>query len=370
MMSYRRRSRILSIRGLFRGWLERGIVKVFFKRIGEHFFLLLGGPVFFQTLRTACQLNLFGLLSSKPGLTKQEIASHLGIAEYPTLILLMSCVALKFLKKSGERYRCSRLLASRLDKNSPRSMVPILEWMHHIVYPSMFYYLELMIQSRAVGLEIFKGEEDNLYARLTHDPKLEKIFHEAMQTNSQATNTLFVEMIKFSNFSRILDVGGGNGENIIRIVKRYPNVSGTVLDFSTVAEMAMKKFKDEGLDHRLKAIGANFLEEDFPRGHDCILFCHLTSVVPEETNRQLMRRAYEALEPGGVACIYAPFMDNDEGGPLLSALLSPYFLCTVNGKSRNYSWRETASWLEDAGFVKIIKARLIRNEGVILGFKP
>ena len=83
-----------------------------------------------------------------------------------------------------------------------------------------------------------------------------------------------------------------------------------------------------------------------------------------------MRKAYEVLEPGGLACIYAPFMDNYESGPLLSALASPYFLCTVNGKGRHYSRRETASWLEVAGFVNIIKAKLIRNEGVILGFKP
>lgn len=171
----RGRSRILSIRGIFRGWLERFIEKAFFGRI-SHYFLIFGGPVFFQTLRTACQLNLFNLLSKKPGLTRQEIATHLGIDEYPILILLMTCVALKLLKKSNGRYRCSRLFASRLDKNSPRSMVPILEWMHHIVYPSMFHYLESVMQARAVGLEIFKGEEDNLYARLTHDPKLEQIF--------------------------------------------------------------------------------------------------------------------------------------------------------------------------------------------------
>ncbi len=256
------------------------------------------------------------------------------------------------------------------DKDSPRSTIANLEWMHHIVYPSISYYFESVTQARAAGLEIFKGNEDNLYARLAHDRRLEQVFHESMQARSRATNSEFVELVQFSNFSRVLDVGGGNGENIIMIAKRYRNVRGTLFEFPTVAQKAAKRFRDEGLDDRLKPVGANILEKDFPRGHDCILFCHFTPIFSEDTNRDLMRRAYAALEPGGIVCIYTTFMENDESGSILSALLSPYFLCTVNGKGRHYSWRETTRWLQDAGFINITKAKLVRNDGVIVGFKP
>lgn len=175
-----------------------------------------GGPVFFQTVRTACQLDLFGLLNRKPGLTRQEIARHLNIEENSALVLLLTCVALKLLKKSGERYCCRRLAAKFLNKHCQRSLVLYLEWMHHIIYPSMFYYFESITQSRAAGLEVFKGDEDNLYAKLTHDPKVEQIFHEFMETRSRVTNAEFVELVKFSNFSQILDVGGGNGDETVQ----------------------------------------------------------------------------------------------------------------------------------------------------------
>ena len=117
-------------------------------------------------------------------------------------------------------------------------------------------------------------------------------------------------------------------------------------------------------------IHVNFLIEDFPMDHDCILFCHLCSNFSEAMNKELMRKAYQALEPGGLVCIYSAFMKDDETGPFRSALLSSYFLCTVNGQSRHYSWAETSSWLQDTGFINITKAKLIRNEGVLLGFKP
>ncbi len=364
------RFRALSVRGFLRRWLSRFIENVLLRKSRDHLLILAGGPVFFQTVRTASQLNLFGLLHKKPRLTMQEIAHHLNIDEYPARILLLTCVTLKLLKKSRGRYRCRRLPAMLFDKDSPRSTIPNLEWMHHIVYPSISCYFESVTQARAAGLEIFKGNEDNLYARLAHDQRLEQVFHESMQARSRATNSEFVELVQFSNFSRVLDVGGGNGENIILIAKRYPNVRGTLFEFPTVARKATKRFRDEGLSDRLKALGANILEKDFPRGHDCILFCHFTPIFSEDTNRDLMRRAYAALEPGGIVFIYTTFMENDESGSLLSALLSPYFLCTVNGKGRHYSWRETTGWLQDTGFVNITKAKLVRNDGVILGFKP
>jgi hypothetical protein len=68
-------------------------------------------------------------------------------------------------------------------------------------------------------------------------------------------------------------------------------------------------------------------------------------------------------------CIYAPFMNDRQTGPLQSALSSPYFLCTVNGEGRPYSWRETSAWLEEAGFVSITRVSLSPSEGGLLAFK-
>jgi ubiquinone/menaquinone biosynthesis C-methylase UbiE len=331
---------------------------------------IFGGPVFFQTVRTACQLDLFGLLKRNPGLTRQEIANHLKVDEYPARILLLTLVTLNLLKKSGNRYRCRRLAGIFLDKHSPRSAVSTLEWMHHIVYPSMFHYFESVSQRRPAGLQVFQGDENNLYGRLAHNPELEQVFHEAMQARSRSTNVEFVRTVKFSKFNRILDVGGGNGENLLTIAKSHPNVTGTLLDFPSVAETAAKRFRDQGLGDRLQAFGANILAEDFPKGHNCILFCHMTPIFSEETNRSFLKKAHDALEPGGIVCIYTTFMNNNESGPLLSALLSPYFLCTVNGQGRHYSWAETSSWLQDTGFMDITTAKLIRGDGVVLGFKP
>lgn len=360
---------VVSRRGSLRRWLRTLLTEVFARRVRHHFQLVLGGPVFFQTLRTACDLDLFGLLRRKPGLRLEEIAEELQIGAHPARILLMTCAALKLVRKVGLRYRCRAIVARRLERDDPQSLVPVLEWMHQIVYPSMFHYAEAVRQERPVGLQVFRGEEDNLYGRLAHDPGLQTVFHQAMRVRSRMTNAEFLDRVDFSGFKRVLDVGGGDGENILAIAKRHPDLQGTLFDFPPVAEMAARQFAEQGLHERLKALGGNIFEEDFPQGHDCVLFCHFTPNFSQAANRGLMKRAHVALEPGGMVCIYATFLNDRETGPFQAAMISPYFLCTLNGQGRHYSWREASSWLKEAGFADITRVRLPLDEGVLLGFR-
>ena len=56
----------------------------------ERLYFVFGGHIFFQTLRTAVQLDLFTLLAKDGPLTRQEIAKKLDIAEQPMRIVGMS----------------------------------------------------------------------------------------------------------------------------------------------------------------------------------------------------------------------------------------------------------------------------------------
>ena len=358
-------------RGLWRARLLRWLLRIPpFSLIEEKGYLLAGAPVFFATLRTACQLNLFGLVKSRPGLTLPEIAAALGIQEYPARVLLLTCAALRLVAKRGDRYYGRFVPGILFDPASPHSIVPLIEWVHHITYLSMFHYEAAVKEARPAGLEVFEGTEDNLYGRLARQPKLEECFHTTMNLRSRVSNRLLVQRVRFNEFPRVLDVGGGAGENLSTIAGHHPSVTGTLLDFPTVADRARERFAAEGLQSRFEAVGKDFLKEEFPTGYSCVLMAHLTPIFSETTNRELLRKAFDALVPGGMICICAPFMNDDETGPLDSALLSPYFLCTVNGQGRHYSLKETKAWLQDAGFVQIDHCDLSWNDQVLVGIRP
>lgn len=69
-----------------------------------------------------------------------------------------------------------------------------------------------------------------------------------MQARSRIANAGFLNRIDFSKFRRVLDIGSGNGENLLAIAKRYTSVQGTLFDFPSVAEMAARQFAEQGMD--------------------------------------------------------------------------------------------------------------------------
>jgi hypothetical protein len=352
------------------GWRRR-ITTLLWRRAERYTMPILGGPVFFAIARAAYRLNLIGILRQEPGLTFPQLKQRLKLEEQPLHVLLLGCVVLRLVRKRGERYYCGSVFARHLfDRGETFGVGPFLEWMQHIVAPSMRYLEESLREARAAGLDAFPGPGDTLYERMAHDPQLQAVFYAAMNARTRPINDWFVATVDFSAVRNVLDVGGGDGEVLAALAVRYPHLQGTVLELPAAARLAAERFRAQGLEHRLRAATADITRDDFPPGHDCVLFAHINGNHSPATNRDLLRRAFAALPAGGLVILYSAFMDDAATGPASSAMISAYFYCTVSGQGRQYSWRESEVWLREAGFASITRAVLVQNHGVILGRKP
>lgn len=353
------------------GRWRRHLTSLLWQR-AEHYALpILGGPVFFAIARAAYRFNLIGVLRREPGLTLPEICQRVSLAEEPARVLLLGCVALKMLRKRGERYYCGSLFATRMfDREETLGVGAFLEWMQHIVAPSMRYFEESLREERAAGLEALPGTGDDLYARLAGDPFLSDVFYAMMQARTRPLNEWFVKRVDFSGFRQVLDVGGGDGALLLALAEKYPHLHGTVLELPEVAALAAQRFRAGGLESRLRAIAADITRDPFPPGHDAVLFAHILGNHAQETNRGMLRRAFAALPSGGWVMLYSAYANDAGTGPASSAMISAYFYCTVSGRGRQYLWRECEAWLSEAGFVDITRVVLVQNHGVILGRKP
>ena len=172
---------------------------------------------------------------------------------------------------------------------------------------------------------MFEGSERTLYERLARVPALEQVFQRAMESISAQANQLLVDYVDFSGVAHLVDVGGGNGANIIRLARGYPRLKASVFDSPTVCEIARANIAAAGLSDRLGAVPGNCFADPFPTGADCILFCHFFTIWSEERNRELLRKAHAALEPGGAVMIFNMMQADDQRGPLTAAMDSPYF---------------------------------------------
>jgi cyclopropane fatty-acyl-phospholipid synthase-like methyltransferase len=233
----------------------------------------------------------------------------------------------------------------------------------------MHSFYDAIKSNKNVGLNEFEGEESTLYERLVHHPKLEKIFQDAMEQISAQANASFSEYVDLSHVKHLVDVGGGNGANIIALARKYPNLRATVFDSSTVCEIARKNIAAQGFANRLSATAGNCFVDAFPPGADCIIFCHFFTIWSEEKDQALIRKCFHALPSGGSVIVFNMMQSDDEDGPLTAAIGSPYFLTLATGEGMLYTWSEYESWMKQAGF-STKKQELPADHGVIIGVKP
>jgi ubiquinone/menaquinone biosynthesis C-methylase UbiE len=348
---------------------QRLLERTVLRRPLAHIYHMSGGHIYFQTLSAAVQFDLFTLLGRRGPLTRAQLAEALHIAEQPARILLLGLVTCGLLRRRGAAYVATPLADQLFNRDRPRNIADVVLWQHFINYRAMGHFHEALRANRNTGLAEFPGDEPTLYQRLAHDPALEKIFQDAMEAISRQSNHLLAEAIDFNQFKHIVDVGGGNATNIIRLAQKYPHLKADVFDFPSVCAIAREKVAAAGLSDRLGAVPGDCFADEFPTGVDGILFCHFLTIWSPEQNRALLQKACRALTPGGVVIVFNQMQHDTEDGPLSAAMGSPYFLTLATGVGMLYTWNEYEEWMRAAGCTRVWRRKLVRDHGVIIGLK-
>lgn len=331
--------------------------------------LLMGGHTAFQLVWAGVQLGVFDSLERRPNQTAENLRESTGLAERPLRILLTGLTALRVVVKNTDGYRNAPMTSAMLVKDAPGNWVDVLGWQAHIVYPGQIDFVESLKQNTNVGLKRFPGNEDNLYARLTHDPFLERVFQDAMSSLSHSANQDFVKNIDLSGVRHLVDAGGGNGENAMTVARAFPQLKVTIFDSPSVCEIAKANIRAAGMEDRVDTRPGNFFETDFPQGIDAIMFAHMLTIWSPEKDTALLKRAHDALPKGGRVIIFNMMGWDDETGPMTTALGSPYFISIATGQGMLYAWKEYEQFLKDAGFAQTQRTELPKDHGILVGVK-
>lgn len=331
------------------------------------FMLIAAGHSAFQLLWAGVKFNLYTILSREPGLDLHEIARRTELNDYPCRVLLVGLTALGILKKDQERYFNAELTEKMLVKGSPDYFAPILGWQAHIVYPGLVDFVESLRHETNIGLRHFPGNGLTLYERLVNNPELEYIFQDSMSALSSQANYCIVDAYDFGRFSHIVDAGGGDGTNAIALAKRYANLKVTVYDSESVCRIAQQKIAEAGLEDRVFTYVGNFMTDPFPKNIDAIMFCHILTIWSMKHNLDLLKKCRESLSTGGSVVLFNMMGNDDDTGPLSTALGSPYFLAIATGEGMLHAWKDYEQACNKAGFSHVTRIdNLPLNHGLLI----
>lgn len=304
----------------------------------------------FQYLNAAFQLGLFTLLSEEPGSTRADIARRLGLRERPARILLLGCTAFGLLRKGGDRYY-NTPISEPFSMGSDQIPAAFIPFQQHCVYRPMWWFYDSLKEDTNIGLQReIEGSATTLYGRLAGHPELETTFHNMMASVSRLVAEDLARNIDLSNYTHLLDVGGGTAVNAAELARRWPHLQITIIELSTVAEAANERIAELGLAERVRAVGLDAFNDEFPTGCDCVLFAHFLELWSIERIRALLAKASCAVGPHAGIFVVTPGQDDDESGPELAAVLSAFFLTIATGEGMVYTPREYEQWFVETGF--------------------
>jgi ubiquinone/menaquinone biosynthesis C-methylase UbiE len=103
-----------------------------------------------------------------------------------------------------------------------------------------------------------------------------------------------VELLDMMGVQRMLDVGGGSGVVSLALLRRYPQLTSTVVDIQPVCSAGREIAQEASLADRITYHAADFVHEELPGGYDMVLYCDV-SVYGEAVFRKL----WAALNQGG-----------------------------------------------------------------------
>ncbi|NJQ03813.1 methyltransferase [Streptomyces zingiberis] len=348
---------------------------------------VLFGHAAFQQLNAGCRLGLFELLDAGGPLPAAKVAEGLGIPHRSAGVLLLGTTALGLTTAGngvdGAPGETGTEEGNRLYRNGPpvaaafrEGLWPVLrdivEFQDRVSYLPAADYAESLATGENTGIRHFPGTTRDLYTRLAGVPGLEELFYRCMHSWSALSNPVLVERTDFTGVRRVLDVGGGDAVNALALARAHPSLRITVLDRAGALEVAERNIREAGLADRVTTAAADIFTDPWPGGHDCALFAHQLVIWSPEQNLGLLRKAYEAVGPGGRALVFNAFSDDDGAGPLYAALDNVYFTTLPFRHSTIYRWGECENWLREAGFGEI--RRTTGNgwtpHGVVSGRRP
>jgi hypothetical protein len=295
------------------------------------------------TIHAAAKLDLATAIGDAPRAIG-EVAASVG-ANVDALYRLMRALAgLGIFVEGPGRTFSHTPLSLALRPGVPGSMHGLAEMtglLHLRAWP------EIVHAVKTGGTSFNKVFGKEIFEHVTADAEAGRAFDEAMAAYTAATSDAVVAAYDFSPFSKIVDVGGGNGALIAAILKQQPRVAGITFDLPASAERAKASLGAQGLAGRCEVVGGDFFES-VPAGGDAYALKMIVHDWDDARSIAILKNVRKAIRLDGRVLIMEAVIDPASGAGAPGKLLDINMLVMTGGRERTAD--EFAALYRASGF--------------------
>jgi ubiquinone/menaquinone biosynthesis C-methylase UbiE len=292
-------------------------------------------------LFAALEVSLFTTIQREGNRVRaDQVASASGLDPRGARLLLDACVAVGLLQKDAELYSNTPAVAATLVTGAPQDLTRAVRY-NCDVYPAWGRLAELVKSGRPVEApEVHLGEDAGRTRR----------FVLAMHGRALGIGRMVVPLLDLSGCRTLLDLAGGPGTYAVLMAQAHSELSCVTVDLPAVSAVAAELVEGAGLAGRVVCRAGDYHTDTYePAAFDAVtIFGALHQESPEQIIA-ILKRAHQALKPGGRIFILDMMTDATHTRPAFSALFAVNMaLTTHNGWV--FADQELHAWLGESGF--------------------
>jgi len=327
-------------------------------------------------LHAAVVLDVFSPLAEGPA-TARDLAARLSCDARALGMLLGALCALDLLAKRGDEFALVPLAEAFLVRAAPRYQGHIIRHHHNLV--ESFEHLDEAVRT---GRRVRGGAQ---WTEADRQDFLLGMFNMAMGIAPRLAPQLDALLLAAglpglpgltgpAGGARLLDLGGGPGTYAIHFCLAYPGLAASVFDLPTTRPFAEATAKRFGLGYgpgqRLDFLPGDYTQDPVPGGFDLAWLSHILHGESPAMAAEIVRKAAQALNPGGLLLVHEFLLDDSLDGPEFPALFSLNMLLGTEG-GQSYSGGQVGGMLAAAGLSNIARLDFAgpNHTGIVAGRK-
>jgi ubiquinone/menaquinone biosynthesis C-methylase UbiE len=259
-----------------------------------------------RALYAAAELGLADLVVNGHR-TVDELAKASG-AYSPSLARLMRVLVMLgvFVQCETGRFNLGRIGAALRKGTNGREIVRTLggDW--------QWKAWEKFLQSVRTGESgLFSAFGTDLFGYLATDKDASASFNQAMIGIHAPDYRAMIQACDFSRFRNVVDVGGGTGTLLTRILQSNESVRGILFDLPETMPEASRVIDACGLSTRCDLVAGDFFEQ-VPAGHDAYILAHVIHDWADAQAIEILRNCRKATAKDGRLFILETVLPRDD----------------------------------------------------------
>ena len=308
----------------------------------EELLRIVNGYQLSQAIHAAAELGIADLLAEGPR-ASEELAA-ITETHAPSLYrLLRALAAFGVLREEPERRFALTRLGDPLRRDAPDSVHGWAAFIGRPYFWQVWGNLLHSVRTGETGYAHAFGTDAWSY-RAAH-PEESAIFDAAMTSNSRRSAEAVVDAYDFSRFGCIVDVGGGRGALLARVLQAAPGARGILFDQAHVVSGAAATLEAAGVAERCEVAGGSFFEMA-PDGGDAYMMRSILHDWDDADCLRILRTVAGAMRDGAMLLVIEQLVAPANEGPE-TKLSDLNMLVSPGGRERTRE--EFATLFERAG---------------------